>query len=35
MATHLEADLGEFCEQLAINTERVYGSWQEGLTASA
>lgn len=35
MATHLETDLGDFCAQLAMNTERVYGSWQEGLTVSA
>jgi TatD DNase family protein len=35
MATHLDTDLGDFCSQLAINTERVYGSWQEGLTVGA
>jgi TatD DNase family protein len=31
MAEHLGADLGDFCAQLAFNTEQVYGSWLEGL----
>lgn len=31
MAELLEAPLDELCAQLAENTERVYGSWQEGL----
>ena len=35
MAEHLNEDLGDFCAQLAMNTERVYGSWQEGLTERA
>jgi hypothetical protein len=34
MAAELVADLAEFCGQLAANTERVYGSWREGLAAS-
>ena len=34
MATELGADLAEFCGDLAANTERVYGSWAEGLAAS-
>ncbi|MFC5791348.1 TatD family deoxyribonuclease [Agromyces tardus] len=34
MAAELGADLAEFCGQLAANTERVYGSWREGLAAS-
>jgi TatD DNase family protein len=31
MAEHLGADLGDFCAQLAFNTEQVYGSWVDGL----
>jgi len=31
MAELLEVPLDELCAQLAENTERVYGSWQEGL----
>jgi TatD DNase family protein len=31
MAQHLGADLGDFCAQLSLNTERVYGSWADGL----
>jgi len=31
MAEHLGADLGDFCAQLAFNTEQVYGSWLNGL----
>lgn len=31
MAEILEADLGDLCAQIAMNTERVYGSWQDGL----
>lgn len=27
LAAHLEQDLESFCEQIAMNTERVYGSW--------
>ena len=34
MAEHLDADLGDFCAQLALNTERVYGSWADGLVDS-
>ncbi len=34
MAAELGADLAELCGQLAANTERVYGSWREGLAAS-
>ena len=34
MAAELDADLPEFCALLAANTERVYGSWGEGLAAS-
>lgn len=34
MAAELGADLAEFCGELAANTERVYGSWNEGLAAS-
>lgn len=31
MAEVLEADLGDLCAQVANNTERVYGSWADGL----
>lgn len=31
MADILNADLGDLCAQIAFNTERVYGSWDEGL----
>lgn len=31
MAEVLDADLGDLCAQIAMNTEKVYGSWQEGL----
>ena len=31
MAEVLGTDLGDLCAQIAFNTERVYGSWQEGL----
>lgn len=31
MAEILGADLGDLCAQLAFNTERVYGSWADGL----
>ena len=34
MAAELDADLAGFCAQLAANTERVYGSWSDGLAAS-
>lgn len=31
MAEHLGADLGDLCADLAFNTEKVYGSWADGL----
>jgi hypothetical protein len=31
MAEVLEADLGDLCAQVASNSERVYGSWADGL----
>ena len=31
MAEVLEADLGDLCAQISFNTEKVYGSWQDGL----
>jgi TatD DNase family protein len=31
MAEVLEVDLGDLCAQIAFNTEKVYGSWQDGL----
>jgi TatD DNase family protein len=31
MAQHLGADLGDFCAQVSLNTERVYGYWADGL----
>lgn len=35
MAETLDADLDELCAQLAKNTEKVYGSWDDGLEESA
>lgn len=34
MAEHLGADLGDLCADLAFNTEKVYGSWADGLIDS-
>ena len=31
MAEVLEMDLGDLCAQISFNTEKVYGSWQDGL----
>ncbi len=31
MADVLEMDLGDLCAQISFNTEKVYGSWQDGL----
>ena len=31
MAEVLEVDLGDLCAQISFNTEKVYGSWQDGL----
>ena len=31
MAEVLDVDLGDLCAQISFNTEKVYGSWQEGL----
>jgi TatD DNase family protein len=31
MAEVLGGDLGDLCAQIAFNTEKVYGSWQDGL----
>ena len=31
MAETLEADLGDLCAQIGMNTEAVYGSWSDGL----
>ena len=31
MAEYLEADLGDLCAQIGMNSEAVYGSWSDGL----
>ena len=32
MAEFLSEDLGDLCAQIALNSQRVYGSWDDGLT---
>jgi TatD DNase family protein len=35
MAEYLETDLGDFCAEIAFNTETVYGSWADGLVTDS
>jgi TatD DNase family protein len=35
MAEFLETDLGDFCAEIAFNTETVYGSWADGLVTDS